>query len=159
MAARVGAALTSLTVTVKEREMEVTPSETATVTSLVLGPWASVGVQVRTPAEVTDMPVGPEVRENVSVWAGRSVSVPERVTLRTCPSSTVWLEMAARIGDALTSLTVTVKEREVEVTPSETVTVTSLVLGPWASEGVQVRTPAEVTDMPVGPEVRENVRV
>jgi hypothetical protein len=56
-------------------------------------------------------------------------------------------------------LTVTVKEREMEVTPSETETVTSLVLGPWASEGVQVRTPAEVTVMPFGPEVSENVRV
>ena len=113
------------------------------------------GVQVRRPAEVTVMPSGPEVREKVRVWAGRSTSEAERVRERVCPSATAWSGMVAMVGAALTSETVTEKEREAAVTPSETVISTIEVPGPWASVGVQVRRPAEVTVMPSGPEVRE----
>ena len=65
-----------------ERLAEVVPSETATVTEFVLGPWDSEGVQERALALVTVMPVGPETTENVRVWAGRSISEAERVRER-----------------------------------------------------------------------------
>ena len=69
------------------------------------------------------------------VWAGRSTSEPERVRERVCPSATAWSGMVAKVGAALTSVTVTEKEREVAVTPSETATVTAWEPGPWASVG------------------------
>ena len=56
------------------------------------------------------------------VWAGTSASAAERVRLRTCPSVRVWSGITARTGAVLTSVTETVKEPGVVVTPSETET-------------------------------------
>src|SRR5260370_159008 len=86
----VGALFTSLTMTVK---LLVSPnggmplSVTRTVMTLVLGPCASVGVQVRTPVDESSViPLGPATKENVSVLAGISGSVAEFVTLKVVSS-------------------------------------------------------------------------
>src|SRR4051812_27475560 len=76
-----GAMFTSLTVTMKEfvalKEGEPL-SVTTTVIVLVLGPWASVGVQVIAPeAGLMDIPEGGESRLKVRLLAGMSESVAE----------------------------------------------------------------------------------
>src|SRR5260221_1705628 len=83
---KVGALFTSLTITVKllvSLSGGLPSSVTRTVMTLVLGPCASVGVQVSTPvAESSVIPLGPATRANVSVLAGISGSVAELVTLK-----------------------------------------------------------------------------
>jgi hypothetical protein len=58
MAARTGAALTSLTVMAIVSVSVSAPSLTTTVTGYVPGPCASVGVQVKWPPDVMDAPAG-----------------------------------------------------------------------------------------------------
>jgi hypothetical protein len=53
-----------------------TPSLTRTVNAYVPGPCAALGVQVNTPLSGSmAAPAGPVCRENVSVCAGKSLSV------------------------------------------------------------------------------------
>src|SRR5947199_7395870 len=57
-------------------------SVTRTVIRLVLGPWASVGVQVSTPVlGFRFTPVGADTRLKVNVSAGRSASIAVFVTV------------------------------------------------------------------------------
>ena len=71
------------------------------------GPWASVGVQVKTPVTgVMLAPAGaPASRLKVNVLAGRSASVAVAVKVSGVSSSTVLLPIAASTGAWLTSLT------------------------------------------------------
>src|SRR5439155_22132434 len=95
MAARTGAAFTSLTTTVKLRLLlsaGVPLSVTRTVIGFVLGPCASVGVQVNTPVFASRLtPVGAETRAKVKVLAGTSGSTAVLVTTSVFRSSLVWL--------------------------------------------------------------------
>src|SRR5712664_568223 len=88
-----GGLLTSLTVTVKVfvalRGGEPL-SVTTTVIVLVLGPWASVGVQLIKPlAGLMVIPIGGDKRLKVRMFAGRSGSVAEADTERVVNSSMV----------------------------------------------------------------------
>src|SRR6266446_303332 len=76
--------------------------------------------------------------------AGRSVSVAVLVTVRVANSLTVWPAMVRRVGALFTSLTVTEKELvalRAGVPLSVTLGVNTLLVGPWASVGVQVMIP------------------
>src|SRR3989442_15422851 len=58
-------------------------SVTRTVIRFVLAPWAWLGVQLRTPLLGSRFtPTGADTRLNVNVFAGRSGSLAEFVTLR-----------------------------------------------------------------------------
>src|SRR6266436_10176555 len=77
-AGRTGALLTSFTVTVNvlvSLKGGEPLSTTRIVNVFVLGPCASVGVHVITPAAEMAAPVGAERNEYVSMFAGRSASV------------------------------------------------------------------------------------
>jgi hypothetical protein len=110
-------------------------------------------------------PVGAPERLNVRVLAGRSASVAVAVNVRVSSSSTLLLPIAPSDGAMLTSSTVTwIVSKSVPPTPSETTTSNVYVPGPWASVGVQLKSPPEVIDAPVGtappdPASRLNVRV
>src|SRR6266704_3227980 len=82
---KTGALFTSLTMTVKllvSLSGGLPLSVTRTLMTLVLGPCASLGVQVSTPvAESSVMPLGPATRANVKVLAGISGSVAVLVTV------------------------------------------------------------------------------
>ena len=67
----------------------MTPSLTDTVTTLVLGPCASVGVHDSTPPAVTVIPVGPVTNAYVKVCAGTSASVALKVNVNGVSSSNV----------------------------------------------------------------------
>src|SRR6266571_7711926 len=84
-------------------------SKTRTVTVLVLGPCASVGVQAMAPAEETVKPVGPETSANVSVLAGRSESVAVAFTLSAVCSAMVCVAGTVSTGAEFTSVTITRK--------------------------------------------------
>src|SRR5712692_10433577 len=90
MGAKTGALFTSLTMTVKllvSLNGGLPSSVTRTVMTLVLGPCASVGVQVSTPvAESSVIPLGPATRANVRMFAGISGSVAVLVTLKVVSS-------------------------------------------------------------------------
>src|SRR5204863_155137 len=65
-------------------------SVTRTVIKLVLGPWASVGVQVSTPLLGSrSTPVGADTKPKVNVLAGRSASIAVFVTVSVLSSVTV----------------------------------------------------------------------
>ena len=65
-------------------------SVTRTVIRLVLGPWASVGVQVSTPLLGSrSTPVGADTKPKVNVLAGRSASIAVFVTVSVLSSVTV----------------------------------------------------------------------
>src|SRR3989441_3957277 len=117
-------------------------SVTRTVMTLVLGPCASLGVQVRTPvAESSVIPLGPATRENVMRFAGKSGSVAELVTVKVVSSLIVWVGGTVKVGALFTSLTMTVKllvSLNGGVPLSVTRTLMTLVLGPCASLGVPV---------------------
>ena len=88
----VGWVFTSLTIT---RKLFVLlaggepASVTRTVIQLVLGPSASVGVQVNTPVTGSrTTPAGPDIRLNLRVLAGESASVAVFVTTN-CLSSSI----------------------------------------------------------------------
>src|SRR5204862_231978 len=137
-------------------------SETRTVTVLVLGPWASVGVQVMAPPEETAKPVGPDTSAKVSVLAGRSASVAVAFTLSNVCSAMVCVAGSVSAGAVFTSVTMTRKllvALKLGEPLSETRTVTVLVLGPWASVDVQVMAPPEETARPVGPDTSAKVSV
>src|SRR5439155_1369766 len=120
-------------------------SVTFTVIRLVLGPWASVGVQVSTPVlGFTFTPAGPDTRLKVNVFAGRSVSLAVFVTIRVLSSATVRSVGTVSTGALFASVTTTVKllvSLDGGAPLSVTFTVIRLVLGPWASLGVQLSTP------------------
>src|SRR2546427_11862585 len=79
----------------------VPSSKTRTVTVLVLGPCASVGVQAMAPPEETARPVGPDTNAKLSVLAGRSESVAEAFTLSAVCSAMVCVPGTVRIGAVL----------------------------------------------------------
>src|SRR5436190_1853583 len=86
-------------------------SITTTVIVLVLGPCASVGVQVIAPEAVLMlMPEGGASRLKLRAFVGTSESVADAETFRLVSSSSVWLEGTFNRGGELTSLTVTEKE-------------------------------------------------
>src|SRR6266496_4190468 len=159
MPGRVGALLTSLTVTVNvlvALRAGVPLSVTLVVnTTPELGPWASVGVQVMIPLALMVALVGPARSWYVRLFAGRSMSVAVLVTMSVANSLTVWLTMPGRVGALLTSLTVTVKEL-VALRAGVPLSVTLVVnttpeLGPWASVGVQEMIPLALMTALVGP--------
>src|SRR5438445_813944 len=132
--------------------------------TLVLGPCASVGVQVSTPvAESSVIPLGPATRANVRMLAGISGSVAVLVTVKVVSSLIVWVGGTVNVGALFTSLTMTVKllvSLSGGVPLSVTRTVMTLVLGPCASVGVQGSTPVtESIVIPLGPATRANVSV
>src|SRR6266852_6114632 len=167
MGAKTGALFTSLTMIVKllvSLNGGVPSSVTRTVMMLVLGPCASLGVQVSTPvAESSVIPLGPATRRNVRVFAGISGSVAELVTIKVVSSLIVCVDGTVSIGALFTSLTMTVKllvSLNGGLPLSVTRTVMTLVLGPCASVGVQFRTPmAESSVIPLGTATKENVSV
>src|SRR5439155_8096877 len=143
-----GALFASVTTTVKllvSLDCGAPLSVTFTVIRLVLGPWASVGVQVRIPLLGSRFtPLGAETKLKVNVLAGRSASLAELVTVSVLSSATVRSVGTASTGALFASLTTTVKllvSLDSGTPLSVTFTVIRLVLGPWASVGVQVSTP------------------
>src|SRR5262249_7086231 len=114
MEAKRGGLFTSLTTTVKlfaSLNAGEPLSVTRTMTLFVLGPWASLGVQLNTPVvALIVMPAGaPGSRLNVKVFAGTSGSVAVAVNDSVLPSLIVWLTIAASEGAEFTSLTTTLK--------------------------------------------------
>src|SRR5258705_11406783 len=82
-------------------------SETRTVTVLVLGPCASVGVQAMAPPAETVKPVGPDTKAKLSVLAGRSESrAEERRVGKECRSRW-WPDHYKKNGAVFTSVTIT----------------------------------------------------
>src|SRR5439155_18677512 len=86
-------------------------SVTRTVIRFVLGPCASVGVQVKTPfVELMLAPAGaPGSKLNVSVFAGRSSSVAVFVTTNVLSSLIICSAGTVNVGARFTSVTTTVK--------------------------------------------------
>src|SRR2546425_7324863 len=83
-------------------------SVTLNVIRLVLGPWASVGVQVSTPLLGSRFtPVGADTRLKVNVFAGRSASLAVFVATNVVISSIIRLVGTASTGALFTSLTIT----------------------------------------------------
>src|SRR5262245_31572491 len=113
MAASVGAVFTSLTMTVNVR-VSLSGGEplsvTRTIRVFVLGPFASVVVQVNRPVlGLMLAPTGGESRLNVSALGGTSGSLAVMIVLSVLPSLTVWSAIALMIGALFNSLTTTVK--------------------------------------------------
>src|SRR5205814_1051631 len=139
-------------------------SLTRTVIRLVLGPWASVGVQVSTPllgSRVT--PAGADTRLNDDGFAGTSASLAVFAAVSVPSSEMVW---SSGTVSTCTLFPYTTLFRSLLVsldcgTPlSLTRTVIRFVLGPWASVGVQVSTPLlESRFTPAGADTRLNVNV
>src|SRR5207237_630670 len=103
-------------------------------------------------------------RLNANVLAGRSGSVAAAVKVSRVPSLTVRLPIDDSVGDKFTSLTTRVTDWVAligGVPLSVTITRNELVLGPWASVGVQVKTPlGELMLAPTGaPGSRLNARI
>ena len=94
-----GATFTSFTTTVKRLVTESVPSETATLTTLVPGPWTSPGVQERTPAGFTVRPLGPPTNENTRVEPSGSTAF--RLKLNGLPSSMAALAITSKTGSLL----------------------------------------------------------
>src|SRR5206468_4001495 len=120
-------------------------SVTLTTIIFVFGPCTSDGVQVKTPVfGFTLTPAGADAKLNVSELAGMSASVAGIVTTSVLSSGILRSAMGANTGALFTSLTATVKllvSLNGGEPSSVTTTVTRLVLGRWASVGVQVSTP------------------
>src|SRR5205814_2350916 len=139
-------------------------SVTTTVIVFVLGPCASLGVQLIAPLlPLIVMPAGGDTRLNVSVLAGTSASVALAVTASALNSSIVWLAGTLNTGATFTSRTVTVKllvALNAGTPLSATTTVIVFVLGPCASLGVQLIAPLlpRSEERPVG-DARRNVSV
>src|SRR5207249_2640375 len=115
------------------------------VIRLVLGPWASVGVQVSTPLLGSRFtPLGAETKLKVNAFAGRSASLAMFVTVSVLSSGTVRSVGTVNIGRPSCRETATVKlvmSLCLDMTFLVSFSVIRLVLGPWASVGVQVNTP------------------
>src|SRR5439155_756877 len=120
-------------------------SVTRSVIRFVLASWSWLGVQLRTPLLGSRFtPTGADTRLKVIVFAGRSASLAEFVTLRVLSSATVWSVGTVSTGALLASVITTVKllvSLDCGAPLSVTRTVIKLVLGPWASLGVQLSTP------------------
>src|SRR5438552_968041 len=85
-------------------------SVTFTVIRFVLGPWASVGVQVRTPVlGFRFTPAGADTRLKVKMLAGRSVSLAVFVTVSVLSSVMVWSVATASRRALFLSVTTTLK--------------------------------------------------
>src|SRR5262245_10087931 len=82
-------------------------SVTRSVTVFVLGPWSSVGVQVKVRVEASKVaPVGaPASMLYTRVWAGRSESRSEERSEGEDCTLTLWLPMAASTGGLLDTVT------------------------------------------------------
>ena len=166
MAPRAGATFTSLTTTLmvsKSLSAGVPLSVTRMVTVFVNGPCVSPGVQEKTPPDVMLAPLGaPASSVKVNVCAGVFASVAVAAKVRSEPSLTDLLPMAARTGAMLGSVTMIwiVSESFSAGAPlSVTRIVTLFVPGPCAGVGVQVKTPAALTLAPLGaPASSEKVR-
>src|SRR5438876_10055539 len=157
-----GARFTSFTITVKlllSLNGGVPLSVTLIAIRFVLGPWASVGVQVNKPLlESRLTPLGAETRLKVSVLADRFASVAELVTTSVLSSSIVWLGGTVSTGAVFVPVTNTVKlllSLNAGVPLSVTWTVIRFVLGPCFLFGVQVSTPLiGSTFTPAGPDTK-----
>src|SRR5262245_38236186 len=78
----VGSLLTSRTCSVTGASVWSMPSLTRTIKLWSPGPWASLGVQVKTPVEgLIEALAGAFTREKVKPWAGTSASVALAVKL------------------------------------------------------------------------------
>src|SRR5205814_5938713 len=108
-----GALLASVTTTVKllvSLDGGAPLSVAFTVIRFVLGPCASVGVQVSTPVlGSTSTPAGADTRLKVNVFAGRSVSLAVLVTMSVLSSVMVRSVGTVSTGALLASATTTVK--------------------------------------------------
>src|SRR5438445_1364418 len=126
--------------------------------ALVLGDCALLGVQVKTPLAGSRLtPAGaPAPRLKVRICGGRSGSLTTLVKLSSCPAATVLFGIGERTGGELTSLTTMLKRwvaLKLGLPLSNTRTRMLLLLGPWASVGVQLKRPlAESTVAPLGAE-------
>src|SRR2546421_12023 len=110
------------------------------------GPCSSLGIQVNTPvAGLMLAPAGaPGPRLKVSDCAGRSESEADAVKLSRLPSLIDWFPIGASTGAVFTSLTIMAMVWEAPSAGeplSVTRIVTRLLLGPCASDGVQVKMP------------------
>src|SRR5207248_1088809 len=116
-----------------------------TVIVFVLGPCASLGVQVIAPLPgLIVIPVGALKIVRASCRASTYASVALAVTASALNSSIVWLAGTLNTGATFTSRTVTVKLLVALIAASPlsvTTTVIVFVLGPCASLGVQVIAP------------------
>ena len=128
-----GATFTSLTIIVKvfvALNGGEPLSVTDTVRVFVLGPCASVGVQVKTPlAELIAALVGAETRLKASVCVGASASVATLVSVITVNSLFVWLSIGTNCGARLTAMTVS-RKLLLFVAPAASVTVNVIRLVP-----------------------------
>src|SRR5439155_1061105 len=108
-----GALFASVTTTVKllvSLDSGTPLSVTFTVIRLVLGPWASVGVQVNTPVLGSRFtPLGAETKLKVNAFAGRSASLAMFVTVSVLSSGTVRKVGTLNTGALFASVTTTVK--------------------------------------------------
>src|SRR6185436_13408725 len=159
MFASVGGAFTSLTMTVKVLVSlpEGEPlSVTRTVIELVLGPWASVGVQLKRPLlELIEAPLGtPASRLKMSVCAGTSLSEALAENETNAFSTTVRLVTAISTGGLFDSSTIAVNAcvTLIEGDPlSVTLIAITLVVPACVSDGVQAKTPLlELRVAPIG---------
>src|SRR2546428_835534 len=130
-------------------------SVTLTLTTFVLGPCPSVGVQLIAPvAGLMVMPVGALTSAKVKLIAGKSRAGEQASTLSAVCSLIVWSAGTVNTGARFTSLTITwnVLVTLKAGTPlSVTLTLTAFVLGPCASVGVQLIAPlAGLMVMPAG---------
>ncbi len=121
-------------------------SVTTTLTAMLVGPWASVGVQVKRPVwGLISAPAGaPSPRLKVRFCAGRSLSTASIWTVSGDNSSTVWSITGIKMGGVFNSLTIMVKVCQSDnggLPSSVTRTVIWLVLGPWFSLGRQLKVP------------------
>src|SRR5207245_8901483 len=87
----------------------VPASKTRTVTTLVLGPCASLGVQAIAPFAATVRPAGPDTSAKVRVLAGRSASVAVALTFNAVSSLIVGLSGIVSAGAVVPSLITTLK--------------------------------------------------
>src|SRR5436309_3096981 len=104
-----------------------------------------MGVQLKTPvAPLMPAPAGAPIRVYVKVFLGSSLPISLAVKLKRLPSLTVLLPMATSTGAWLTSLTVTVIDSSawrLGLPLSVIRTMKVYEPGPWASVGVQLKTP------------------
>src|SRR5437773_3901920 len=135
-----GALFASVTTTVKllvSLDLGTPLSVTFTVIRLVLGPWASVGVQLSTPLLGSRFtPLGADTKLKVNALAGRSASLAVFVTVSVLSSGTVRSVGTVSTGALFASATTIVKllvPQDSGPTSTHTFTVFSFVLGPWAS--------------------------
>src|SRR5436190_18614831 len=95
--------------------------------------------------------VGAPLKLKVNVLAGISASDAVAVKDTSVPGRTILLGIAASVGGLFSSRTVMVNVRRSSSPLLVTRTTMSFVLGPWASVGVQEKTPvAGSTVAPVG---------